>query len=111
MSERENTDILPLSETSERAKSDTTVPGVSNSSAMWNRAGLLFMALCLIKLVMLFGLRKHLFEIHWRVALEPVIWVNHVAFYVFAVLAGLNLWAFAVRCDRGGVRVVRGANV
>ncbi len=71
---------------------------------------LLFGALCVIKLVLLVELRKHLFESHWRIGPEPVTWVNSAAFYLFALLAGLNLWVFAVKCERAGVRVVRGAN-
>lgn len=40
----------------------------------------------------------------------PVTWFNHVLFYVFAALVGLNLWVFAVRCERSGARAVRAAN-
>ena len=57
------------------ANSSSDVPGQRHSQTLrwwmipWDvvgRIGLLFMALCLIKLVMLAGFRKHLFEIHWR---------------------------------------------
>lgn len=106
----ESVSTLPLSGTTERAKSDTVVQKATVSPAIWNRAILLFAALSLIKLVMLFDLRKHLFEIHWRIAPESINWTNYAAFYVFALLVGLNLWVFAVRCERGGVRVVRSAN-
>lgn len=106
----QNISTLPVSETSERAKSDTIAWAPSSFSPIWNRAVLLFGAIALVKLIMLFDLRKHLFEIHWRVGPEPITWVNYAAFYVFALLVGLNLWAFAVRCERSGVRVVRGAN-
>ena len=105
-----NVAALPVSETSEMAKPDTITRPVPGYRAIWNRAILLFGALCVIKLVMLFELRKHLFEVHWRWAPMPVTWVNHLAFYVFAVLVGLNLWVFAIRCERSGVRAVRGAN-
>lgn len=106
----ENISTLPLSETSERAKPDTAVRDAINWAGIRNRAFLLFGALCLLKFVMLFDLRRQLFETHFRVADEPVTWLNTVTFYLFALLAGLNLWAFAVRCERSGVRVVRGAN-
>ena len=105
-----NVATLPVSETSEPAKPDITSRNASRSSAIWNRAALLLISLCLIKVAMIFGLRKHLFEIHWRIGPEPVDWVNYTTFYVFALLAGLNLWVFAGHCERGGVRVVRLAN-
>src|SRR5258706_5853704 len=56
------------------------------------RIGLLFTVLCLIKLVMLAGFRKHLFEIHWRTGTPHYTWVNVVIFYAFAILVGSNLW-------------------
>src|SRR5579862_7468200 len=106
----ENISTLPLSGTAEREKADTAVRATKGSSAIWNRAILLFATLCLIKLVMLFDLRKHLFEIHWRIGPEQINWVNYASYYVFALLAGLNLWVFARHAERAGVRAVRGAN-
>ncbi len=41
----------------------------------------------------------------------PVTRFNDVLFYVFAALLGFNLWVFALRCERAGVRAVRAANV
>ena len=67
-------------------------------------------ALCLIKLVLLVGLRKELFELHWRVSDMQPTWVNTAAFYLFALLAGLNLWKLGARCMPAGVRIVRSAN-
>lgn len=106
----ENIATLPASRTLEKAKPDTLSLGVQGVSAVWNRAMLLFGALCLIKLAMLFDLRKHLYETHWRISTEPVTWVSHAAFYLFVLLVGLNLWVLALRCERGGARVIRGAN-
>lgn len=106
-----NVATLPASETTEATKSDIIGRNTSVSAAIWNRAALLLIILCLIKLAMIFGpLRKHIFEIHWRIGPEPVEWENYATFYVFALLAGLNLWVFAGHCERGGVRVVRAAN-
>lgn len=91
-----------------------------NSSAAWwaipwdvgGRIGMLFIALCLIKLTMLAGFREHLFEIHWRIRTIPDSWVNQAAFYVFAILVGASLWQFGARCHSlGGVRAVRSGNV
>jgi hypothetical protein len=78
--------------------------------ALWSRIAVGFAALCLVKLIMLVSLRKHLFEIHWRVSSENTYWLNSVAFYLFAVLAGLNLWKLGTRCMPAGTRVVRAAN-
>jgi phosphoglycerol transferase MdoB-like AlkP superfamily enzyme len=74
------------------------------------RIGLLFLTLCGLKLVMLAGFREHLFEVHWRIGSDDQGWVNVAAFYLLAVLAGLNLWQFARRCSSGGARTVRAAN-
>lgn len=67
-------------------------------------------ALCLIKLMVLVSLRKELFEIHYRVGEIPPSWVNYAAFYLFALLAGLNIWKLGARCMPAGVRIVRSAN-
>lgn len=80
------------------------------SPAIWRRVGVGFAALCLVKLVMMVSLRKQLFEIHWRVSNQPPTWLNDFAFYLFALLAGLNLWKFSTRCMPAGARVVRAAN-
>ncbi len=76
------------------------------------RIGLLFTALCLIKLMMLAGFQKHLFETHWRV--DQVLfhnWVSLLAFYIFTILIALNLWQFGNRCAEGGAGMVRTANL
>jgi phosphoglycerol transferase MdoB-like AlkP superfamily enzyme len=67
-------------------------------------------ALCLAKIVMLVGLRKELFEIHWRVSDRAPNWLNSFAFYLFVGLVPLNLWKLSARCMPGGARVVRAAN-
>lgn len=82
-----------------------------SSSAVWNRVAVGFAALCIVKLIMLVGLRKELFEIHWRVSdLRPT-WLNSFSFYLFAVLVGLNLWKLSARCLPAGGRIVRAANL
>lgn len=80
------------------------------SRAVVSRIALGCSALCLIKLILLTGLRKELFEIHWRVSEAPPTWVNSAAFYVFALVAGLNIWKLGARCMPAGVRIVRSAN-
>jgi sulfatase-like protein len=80
------------------------------SPAVWSRIAVGFTALCVIKLIMLASLRKHLYEIHWRVSEEEHNWINSVAFYLFGVLAGLNLWKLGTRCMPAGARIVRAAN-
>ncbi|HEY5043928.1 MAG TPA: LTA synthase family protein [Verrucomicrobiae bacterium] len=76
------------------------------------RIGLLFAALCLIKLAMLAGFQTHLFEIHWRTErVLPNGWMNPAAFLIFAMLVALNLWQLGTRCAADGVRTVRAANL
>ena len=84
--------------------------GPTARGGIWPRIGLLFFALCTIKLALLFELRKYLFEIHWRVSGQPYSWVNEACFYVFAGLVGLHLWRLGTQCMAAGRRVVRMAN-
>jgi phosphoglycerol transferase MdoB-like AlkP superfamily enzyme len=83
---------------------------LGDSKSALVRAGLLFLVLFLIKLVMLVSFRKHLLEIHWRIGSQPFTYTNAVLFYAFAALVGLNLWLMATRCVAAGIRVVRPLN-
>jgi hypothetical protein len=74
------------------------------------RIGLLFLTLCALKLAMLVALRKHLFQVHWRISPSPPDWLNPVAFYLFAFLVGFSLWQLARRCAADGAGTVRAAN-
>ena len=79
--------------------------------AVAGRIGLLFVALCLIKLAMLVGFHKHLVEIHWRIASGWFQgWGNLLGFYIFTLLVALNIWQFGNRCAAEGVATVRAAN-
>lgn len=80
------------------------------SSALVNRIALGLGALFFIKLILMVGLRKELYETHYRVGELPPNWVNTVAFYLFALLVGLNVWKLGTRCMPAGVRMVRSAN-
>jgi len=80
------------------------------SPTLVSRIALGLGALCFIKLIVIVGLRKELFEIHYRVNEFPPSWVNYAAFYLFALLAGLNVWKLGARCMPAGVRIVRSAN-
>ena len=76
------------------------------------RIGLLFVALCLIKLVMLVGFHHHLIQIHWGL-LKVAPFQNgssQLAFYIFIILLVLNLWRFGNRCAACGAGLVRTAN-
>lgn len=75
------------------------------------RIGLLFTVLCFIKLLILVGFRKHLYEIHWRYAPSSEGSLGWLVFYIFTILVGLNLWQFGKKCSSGGAGVVRVANV
>jgi hypothetical protein len=96
------------------AKPSSSSPAIRAGTISWDlagRIGLLFIALCSIKLVMLAGLRAHLFEIHWRVDSEGNSWLDRVAFFVFAILVALHLWRLGDRCAAGGVKMIRAANL
>jgi glucan phosphoethanolaminetransferase (alkaline phosphatase superfamily) len=92
-------------------KASRTLFAAWKSPAIWSRIAVGFAALCLVKIILLIALRKQLFEIHWRVSDEAPTWLNSFAFYLFGVLAGLNLWKLATRCMPAGARVVRAANI
>ncbi|HWC58755.1 MAG TPA: hypothetical protein VHC44_03605, partial [Verrucomicrobiae bacterium] len=80
------------------------------SPAVMSRIGVGFGALCLIKFILLFSVRKELFELHWRVSEDLPNLVNSLAFYFFALLVGVNLWKLGNRCMPAGPKVVRAAN-
>jgi glucan phosphoethanolaminetransferase (alkaline phosphatase superfamily) len=76
----------------------------------WTRIGLLFASLVLVKVVLVFGFAKHVYEKHWRVTDEPESWLNHATFFLFLVLALLGLLSLATHCRKKGLRTVRSAN-
>jgi hypothetical protein len=82
----------------------------SDADPVWSRGIVLLAVLFVIKIVMLLGMRKHLSETHWRIGSQPLTWANIAGFYLFALLAGTNLWLLGSQCARAGVRVVRWAN-
>ena len=77
----------------------------------WARIQILFFALVLAKGLLMLMLRKHLYEIHWRVAEQSYDAVNLAAFYVFIVIGLLSLVELARHCRSIGVRAVRSANL
>jgi arylsulfatase A-like enzyme len=83
---------------------------VAPSAGVWTRIGLLFGVLCLAKVFLLLTFRKYLFEIHWRINSLAPSWLDEAAFYLFALLVGLNLWMLGVRCAAIGIRAMRTAN-
>ncbi len=76
----------------------------------WARIQVLFFALVSIKLILILGLRKHLYEIHWRVSDEEASTLGKVAFYVFVGLGVLSLVDLGRRCQAVGLRALRAAN-
>jgi arylsulfatase A-like enzyme len=77
---------------------------------VWARIGLLTGALFLIKILMLWTYRRHLYGIHWRVSSSNPNWLNSLAFYLFALLVGLNLWVLGGRATAMGTRAARTVN-
>jgi hypothetical protein len=86
------------------------LPDRAACRGIWPRVGLLFLALCLIKALLLVAFRKHLFEIHWRFGGEPYDWVSEAGSYLLAVLVIVQLWKLGMECQAAGRRVVRAAN-
>ena len=79
-------------------------------AAAWCRLWALFFCLAAIKVVMLFGLQKHLFETHWRVTGLKDSWLDSVAFYGFGLVGALSLAGLGRWCGSVGVKAVRWAN-
>ncbi|NOS69473.1 MAG: sulfatase-like hydrolase/transferase [Verrucomicrobia bacterium] len=79
-------------------------------TAAWCRLWELFCGLVLIKVVMLFGLQKHLFETHWRVMGVKDSWLDYVAFYGFGFVGVLSVVGVGQWCGAVGVKAVRWAN-
>jgi phosphoglycerol transferase MdoB-like AlkP superfamily enzyme len=95
--------------------SETVGTGTDRASwglptAAWSRIVVLFCALAFLKTALLVGLRKHLCEIHWRVASPGVNWCNDVAFYLLVCLGVLSLLGLAQRCRSVRLKAVRAAN-
>lgn len=86
------------------------IPPSVRSRDILIRAGLLFGALCLIKSWMLILFAENLYQIHWRVAAEPLTWSSEVAYFVFVALVVLSIWKLGTRCMVVGTRAVRTAN-
>lgn len=117
MNEKKNPESFP----SKPARDSADAPSRPAKERMreWNlswdlagRIGLLFVALCSIKVAMLAGFRVHLFEIHWRLLVSrPHEWIDQAAFLTFVTLVIANLWCLGNRCAVEGVRMVRAANL
>jgi hypothetical protein len=77
---------------------------------VWARVQVLFGALVLIKCLMLVGLRKHLYEIHWRVGEEDVTTLGTFAYYLFVALGIASLFLLGRRCRATGPRAIHALN-
>jgi hypothetical protein len=74
------------------------------------RLWLVFLALVVVKLIIIAGLNNHLYEIHWRtLGLDPS-WVDSAAFVVFVGLGLLSLLRLGQHCRAAGFKAVRAAN-
>ena len=79
-------------------------------ASAWRRILVLFCALAWLKIALLIELRKHLCEIHWRIASPPTTWCNYVAFGLLVWLGVMSLLGLAQRCRSVGLNAVRAAN-
>lgn len=84
--------------------------GIQLPGSVGSRLLTLFLALGLIKLILVCGLRRHLQEIHWRITDYPVHWTNWAAFGLFVGVGVLSLIGLGRQCQRQGHRAVRAAN-
>jgi phosphoglycerol transferase MdoB-like AlkP superfamily enzyme len=75
-----------------------------------SRALVLLLGLSVIKLVLLAGLGKHLYEIHWRIEPSHPAPINWLYFLTFVALGTWSLWSLARHCRLQGIRTVRTAN-
>ncbi|HEX5219640.1 MAG TPA: sulfatase-like hydrolase/transferase [Verrucomicrobiae bacterium] len=75
-----------------------------------SRVAVILGALCVIKLVLLISLRKHVQELHWRVNLDTLSGLGVFSFYAVAVVLVGCLFQFGRQCQAVGVRAVRAAN-
>jgi arylsulfatase A-like enzyme len=80
------------------------------STGVWARIGLLFVVLCVIKILLLLTYREYLYGIHWRIRPQAHDFPGEVAFYLFALLVGLNLWQLGRRGAAAGIRTMRTIN-
>lgn len=79
-------------------------------ASAWRRILVLFCALAWLKIALLIELRKHLCEIHWRIASPPTTWCNYVAFGLLVWLGVMSLLGLAQRGRSVGLKAVRAAN-
>src|SRR3954451_7040135 len=90
---------LGSSQPGQPAISSTFGRWLSLPSMIWARLLVLFLSLVSIKLALLVCLRKHLFEIHWRVEPVETNWGDQLAFFVFVCLGVLSLFRFGRHCQ------------
>lgn len=77
---------------------------------IWWRIIPLFVVLCGIKVWLMYTFGRNLYQIHWRIAPEPVGIAGEISLYLFALLCALNIWVFGTRCRACGTKPVRAAN-
>jgi hypothetical protein len=79
--------------------------------AAWSRVLALFFGLVVVKLVLVTGMSKQLFEIHWRVGTPEINWWDYVSFFGLVCLAVVSLTRLASHCRASGIGSVRAANI
>src|SRR5690349_7933921 len=79
-------------------------------SMVWSRLLVLFVGLTAIKLALLVGLGKRLFEVHWRLTPYLPVWGDSILFGLFVLIGFLTLLRLQQHCAIVGLRAVRAAN-
>jgi hypothetical protein len=75
------------------------------------RIAALFMFLIGLKLILLWELRKHLQEMHWRIDTHAGGWGDYAAFYIFILIGIWSILELAAKCRQIGLRALRAANL
>lgn len=79
-------------------------------TGVWGRMVALFLILAGLKVTLLVGLSKYLYEVHWRVGSLPPGWQANVAFGGFVLLGVTSLIILGRESRRHGVKAMRAVN-
>lgn len=79
-------------------------------AGLWSRLLVLFLALLGLKILLIAGQGKNLYEAHWRIGPTHVDWLNVGAFGAMVVFTGLALARLGRECQSLGARSVRAVN-
>lgn len=82
-------------------------PADRANTGVWSRVLVLLGVLVVLKLVLIAGQGKSLYEAHWRIGGVDVTWLNYAGFYGFVLLGGLSLVRLGSEWRAHGLRSIR----